>query len=237
VARPGGQPLPYDVRAGFEASLGADLGGVRIHTDESADRLNRMVSADAFTSGMDVFFRDRRYRPDSGPGRMLLAHELCMCSSKATAGRRTYCASRNGPPPGEIETLEYSVDVRLTVRTMDEVFRLYERVAFAGRRTTPGSARRRLRRLDRRGRKVRIQVERRRVESSGRPEDKERRQLAKQKLRDLPGTERSQINDEVDRRYKKLTRAKSTKISPDRDRERPYLGEPARRGDGRSPEA
>ncbi len=75
-ARGGGQALDAGVRAQMEPALGTDLGGVRVHTGAEADRLNRAVSARAFTTGRDVFFRQGEYNPGSSSGRELLAHEL-----------------------------------------------------------------------------------------------------------------------------------------------------------------
>ncbi|GIM96623.1 eCIS core domain-containing protein [Paractinoplanes toevensis] len=71
-----GAPLPDEARAGLEQHLGADFGGVRVHTGPGADALSRSIDAEAFTTGSDVFFRAGRYDPDSTAGRGLLAHEL-----------------------------------------------------------------------------------------------------------------------------------------------------------------
>ncbi|HLJ98630.1 MAG TPA: DUF4157 domain-containing protein [Streptosporangiaceae bacterium] len=73
--RGGGHPLPDHVRRPMEQALGADFGGVRLHTDARADQLTRSVRAQAFTTGQDIFFRHGQYHP-SGPGREVLAHEL-----------------------------------------------------------------------------------------------------------------------------------------------------------------
>jgi Domain of unknown function (DUF4157) len=74
--RGGGSALPEGVRGDMEAHLGVDLGAVRVHTGSTADTLNRSVTAEAFTSGTDVFFSSGRYDPASSSGRELLAHEL-----------------------------------------------------------------------------------------------------------------------------------------------------------------
>jgi hypothetical protein len=71
-----GAPLPEPVRADMEPHLGADLSAVRVHTGSAADTLNRAVTAQAFTTGTDVFFGAGRYNPTSPAGRELLAHEL-----------------------------------------------------------------------------------------------------------------------------------------------------------------
>jgi hypothetical protein len=75
-ARGGGQALDNNLRAQMESAFGADFGGVRVHTDAEADTLNRAVSARAFTTGQDIFFRQGEYSPSNSSGRELLAHEL-----------------------------------------------------------------------------------------------------------------------------------------------------------------
>jgi hypothetical protein len=60
----------------MESAFGTDFGGVRVHTDSSADSLNQALSARAFTTGQDIFFRQGEYSPGSSSGKELLAHEL-----------------------------------------------------------------------------------------------------------------------------------------------------------------
>ncbi len=72
----GGQPLPATERRYFEPRFGADFGRIRVHADAGADRLARAISAEAFTIGTHVAFRDDRYAPGTTAGRRLLAHEL-----------------------------------------------------------------------------------------------------------------------------------------------------------------
>jgi hypothetical protein len=75
-ARGGGQGMDHGTRAQMETAFGADFSGVRIHTDSRADGLSQSLSARAFTTGRDVFFRQGEYTPGSSSGRELLAHEL-----------------------------------------------------------------------------------------------------------------------------------------------------------------
>jgi hypothetical protein len=75
-ARGTGQGLDHRTRGQMETAFGADFGGVRIHTDTRADGLNHALSARAFATGRDVFFRQGEYDPGSSRGRELLAHEL-----------------------------------------------------------------------------------------------------------------------------------------------------------------
>ena len=72
----GGQELGSDVRAFMQPRLGADLGDVRVHTDEHAASLSNQLSAQAFTYRNHVFFGRDQYQPGSTEGRHLLAHEL-----------------------------------------------------------------------------------------------------------------------------------------------------------------
>lgn len=75
-ARGGGRPLPDAVRAPMERALGADFGGVRVHTDARADALNQSLQARAFTTGRDIFFGRHTFDPASRQGQTVLAHEL-----------------------------------------------------------------------------------------------------------------------------------------------------------------
>ena len=75
-ARGGGQPLDRTAGSQIGGALGADLSGVRVHTDSKSDTLNRSLSAKAFTLGSDVFFSRGAYNPGTSSGQQLLAHEL-----------------------------------------------------------------------------------------------------------------------------------------------------------------
>ncbi|MFC4584949.1 eCIS core domain-containing protein [Sphaerisporangium corydalis] len=76
AARGGGRRLSPGVAEAMGRRLGADLGRVRVHTDDRADRLAESLNAQAFTTGTDVFFRRGGYAPSTSGGRRLLAHEL-----------------------------------------------------------------------------------------------------------------------------------------------------------------
>jgi hypothetical protein len=74
-SRGGGSSLDGGVADRLTPSLG-DLSDVRVHTDDTADRLNRSVSARAFATGTDVYFAKGEYSPGSADGDKLIAHEL-----------------------------------------------------------------------------------------------------------------------------------------------------------------
>jgi len=73
--RGSGTSLDPAVAGRLSESLG-DVSDVRVHTDATADVLNRSVSARAFATGSDVYFAQGEYNPGSASGDKLLAHEL-----------------------------------------------------------------------------------------------------------------------------------------------------------------
>lgn len=74
--RGGGQPLDESVQKQAGAVMDQDFSGVRVHTSPEADGLSHQLSAKAFTTGQDVFFREGAYDPGSSAGQELIAHEL-----------------------------------------------------------------------------------------------------------------------------------------------------------------
>jgi hypothetical protein len=75
-ARGGGQALDSSTQKQMGESMGHDFSGVRVHTSAEAHDLNQQLSARAFTTGQDIFFRQGSYDPSSSGGRELIAHEL-----------------------------------------------------------------------------------------------------------------------------------------------------------------
>jgi hypothetical protein len=71
-----GTPLDESARKTLEPAFGEDFSDVRVHADSEADSMNKSVSAEAFTTGTDIFFRGGKYNPSSSDGQKLLAHEL-----------------------------------------------------------------------------------------------------------------------------------------------------------------
>jgi Putative regulator of cell autolysis len=60
----------------MESRFGYDFSGVRIHTDAKAAESARAIDALAYTVGRDVVFGTGQHTPETGAGRLLLAHEL-----------------------------------------------------------------------------------------------------------------------------------------------------------------
>ena len=76
LSKGGGYPLPEQTRFFMENRFGVDFSQVKVHTDIHAVQMARALNAEAFTSGRNVYFAERRYNPDSAQGKRLIAHEL-----------------------------------------------------------------------------------------------------------------------------------------------------------------
>ena len=74
--RSAGSPLPEPVRRRMENGFGVGFDDVRIHVGAEPARLNRAVSARAFTTGRDIFFGQGEFAPGTASGERVLAHEL-----------------------------------------------------------------------------------------------------------------------------------------------------------------
>lgn len=83
-----GSALRREIREPLESAMGADFSGVRVHTGPAVARLNRNLSARAFTLGSDLYFRDGL--PDTGTaqGQHLLAHELAHTLQQGSVARK-----------------------------------------------------------------------------------------------------------------------------------------------------
>ena len=74
--RGAGQALDSGVQRQMGSAFGADFSGVQVHNTQESAALNQDLSAQAFTTGSDIFFGEGRYQPQSSGGQELIAHEL-----------------------------------------------------------------------------------------------------------------------------------------------------------------
>jgi hypothetical protein len=84
-----GAALPGADRAFFESRFGRDFSNVRVHDGEAADAASQAMAARAFTLGSDIAFARGEYRPGTGEGRRLIAHELTHTLQQEGGTRRT----------------------------------------------------------------------------------------------------------------------------------------------------
>jgi hypothetical protein len=82
-----GRALDPPVRQEMENRFGRDFSYVRVHTDATAARSARDVSANAYTVGSDIVFGTGRFAPTTREGRRLLAHELTHVVQQSGAAR------------------------------------------------------------------------------------------------------------------------------------------------------
>lgn len=102
-----GAPLPEDVRARMEHSLGADFSAVRVHVGEAAPA----VGARAYAQGSDLHFAPGEYQPDTARGQELIGHELTHVVQQAE-GRVPVTQQRKGQGMNDDSSLEREADER-----------------------------------------------------------------------------------------------------------------------------
>jgi len=71
-----GLPVPEELAAKYEPTLGSDLESVRLHRDEAAASAADGLNVRAYTVGRDIYFGAGEYAPHTPEGELLLAHEL-----------------------------------------------------------------------------------------------------------------------------------------------------------------
>jgi hypothetical protein len=81
--------------------MGHDFSRVRVHTGPAADDVNQALSARAFTTGQDIFFRQGEYNPGSMRGRELVAHELSHVIQQGTRRVPGITSGMSVRPAGE----------------------------------------------------------------------------------------------------------------------------------------
>lgn len=99
----GGQPLQDATRNVMETALGADLGGVRVHTGAQADRAARDINARAFTAGQDIYLAADQYRPGTHEGHKLLVHELVHTMQQRNGAKAVAVSSPADPDEQEAD--------------------------------------------------------------------------------------------------------------------------------------
>lgn len=81
-----GQPLDRTTRALMEPRFGHSFAEVQVHADTQAAETAEALGAHAFTVGQDIVFGAGEYRPETGEGQHLLAHELAHVVQEARFG-------------------------------------------------------------------------------------------------------------------------------------------------------
>jgi hypothetical protein len=107
--RGAGSPLPSRTAEEMGAGFGADFSGVRVHTDSEAAGVAQRLQAQAFSYGSDLYFGTGTYRPESGSGRELIAHELAHVvqaqSGRGAASAGTTVGRADDPAEREADSM------------------------------------------------------------------------------------------------------------------------------------
>lgn len=98
-----GNSLDMGTRSLMESRFGQDFSHVRLHTDDAAAEAARLVQAQAFTTGRDIYFGRNRYQPQTREGQKLLAHELTHTIQQGEAGSGLQTASVLSAPGDRYE--------------------------------------------------------------------------------------------------------------------------------------
>lgn len=140
-----GSRLDDETRAFMESRFGAGFGDVRVHNGPAADLAAQSVSADAFTSGADIFFRNGTFGPRSATGRHLLAHELAHVVQQregtvAGGGRGTLGPLTHPHEPCEVQAEHAADRIMGTGRTGTEPTTVADGLRTAGAGGGTGTA-------------------------------------------------------------------------------------------------
>jgi hypothetical protein len=117
--RGGGQPLDSALQKQMGDAMGHDFSGVQVHASSESDELNQQLSAKAFTTGQDIFFRQGMYNPTSSDGRELIAHELTHVVQQGTGRVRGSGGGVTVRPAGD--TFEQEADALARTATNTDV--------------------------------------------------------------------------------------------------------------------
>jgi len=71
-----GNALPKSTQLEMSSAFGVDFSNVKVHHDNESGRMNKVLGAQAFTHGNDIYFNEGKYDTNSSTGKFLLAHEL-----------------------------------------------------------------------------------------------------------------------------------------------------------------
>ena len=97
----GSEAMHSNVRNLVEPALGADLSGVRVHSDSHSQAAARGLGARAFTWGYDIYLGAGEHAQDIP----LMAHEATHVAQQ-TAGGSVQPVIQRAPLPGQTETVE-----------------------------------------------------------------------------------------------------------------------------------
>ncbi|QHS58352.1 eCIS core domain-containing protein [Chitinophaga agri] len=205
-----GEPLPDNTRAHMENAIGADFSDVKIHTGTTAVQLSEQLNAHAFTVGNDVYFNQGAYSPGSTQGDKLLAHELThVVQQNGSIQKKIQRQKKQGP-----EYVEFQVKVPENFTSLEQMYRLFERVAYGREMNMSWSCGSYCDMTKNRGQIIPFLVPKTKLDRvRGEQADKEKQ--LKEDFKALPGDSQEKVNAEANKRYYEVSGNKeNSKIKP-----------------------
>ena len=206
-----GQALEGGARTLMQNRLGHDFSQVKVHTDARAAQSALDMQADAYTLGPHIAFAPGRYQPSSRAGLHLLAHELTHVVQQNPAAGGAHVPAAQGllqrkPTPGARVAEDY-VAFRTLVpedyTSLEQMFRLFERVAYGREVNHPWQYDTSRTIADYRGKQVSFNALKSEITGLADPAQEEQRTESKAQFGQLTGKKKQQVAAEVDRRYYK----------------------------------
>jgi len=117
-----GSPLPDNIREYMGSQFGYDFNEVKVHADGEAANLARSLSAQAFTSGKDIYFGSGKYNPNSTQGRRLVAHELTHVIQQNGRILQPYIMRQKEPEVPKVEPPKTTKDPKEIAATVIKAF-------------------------------------------------------------------------------------------------------------------
>ncbi|HKS28228.1 MAG TPA: DUF4157 domain-containing protein [Pyrinomonadaceae bacterium] len=115
-----GNVLGDDTKQFMESRFGHDFDGVRVHDDSHAHEAANALSAEAFTTGRDIYFSQGAYQPATPSGQGLLAHELAHVVQQDSGAAARSAQGFHVSEPGD--ELEQQADAASRAVMQGEVF-------------------------------------------------------------------------------------------------------------------
>jgi Domain of unknown function (DUF4157) len=108
-----GEAMSASTRSFFEARMGQDFNGVRIHRDAEAAQSAAALRAQAYTVGDHIVFNRGKYAVETDEGRKLLSHELVHVlqqRNQAASVRRVQMMPEDTSAPAAVEEEQKEIE-------------------------------------------------------------------------------------------------------------------------------
>jgi hypothetical protein len=200
-ASQGGRPLDAGIRSTLEQRMGTDFSAVKIHTDATAAQMNRELNAQAFTHGVNIFFDEGKYDPNSTSGRRLISHELVHVVQQGGSVESKLIQRKKGNKKPGVAYLKFQVLVPKDYQTLDQMYRLFERTAYGREVGLDWSCNNFCDMSKNRGKVISFNIPKADIEENADPKQKKAQEESQKSFEQTQGKIKQDIKDEVNKRY------------------------------------